>query len=736
MDMSGPYQPTARSLSTQISGSKQVIADCLRRSDYPAALQELRRTFSLVDHSLSYQESERLDDLLKTFLFKVLPDHALLGYEAVQLYFGVASNLAKPYSLLPKRTLLDLLKALTVIPATKGSGNSAIQLSSIGASYRILQRLVTGNGVRARQITPLFEADWNRVLGAFCRQGRMDRAHQLVTLHKKQQNPTISAVTFSILLQGQGQQRQFSQVLGVWDDALDYGIMPDVIMVNTLLNAFIDCEKIEEARCLFNEVVNGSVGNYFRDLAPPSPNARTYNIMLKGLAGAGAYQEATVLGDDMKARGLWDFVTTNTLVHAAVVTENYNAAESVLESHTLAIDDTRRRHPNVDAYTELLDAYGKTNQLDKAIATLQVMKQRNVESTEVTYTCLVAGFGRHGKADEALQTVDFMISNGVRPSCVVYNALISALVEVVPKGDDILPEHFDARVDKSLIVLKSMVQSGVRPNAVTVWTLVSALGRCSTPRVEAAKMLVHQLTSQSFIDSGDSQVVAALIQTCSAGNDLPGAVTAFKTLPSPDVISVNAFLDASCRCGKDKLAFQTFDHYFRNGRLRPDVITYTILMTSMLRKESTGALTNAYSWYRDMKSKSHVAADTTLIDTILKSLVRVSRSRTLTKTEVLFVAEVMRDADLLEWEDGKLERRKKVIRGVLGDRLRSVLRRDDNLSRALAPEDDELFRRKGWNQVDSGFRLWGSLGKDTDESSDQFLKSKGWNDVDSGFRIL
>ena len=329
-----------------------------------------------------------------------------------------------------------------------------------------------------------------------------------------------------------------------------------------------------------------------------------------------------------------------------------------------------------------------------------------------------------------------MISNGIRPSCVVYNALISALVAEVPNGEDILPEQLDARVDKALIVLKSMIQSSIRPNAVTVSTLVSALGRCSTPRVEAARMLVHQLTSQSFIGSGDSQVVAALVQTCSAGNDIAAAVEAFKTLASPDAISVNAFLDASCRCGKDQLAFQTFDHYFRNGRLRPDVITYTILITSMLRKETTGALTNAYTWYRDMKSKSRVAADTTLIDTVLKSLLRVGRSRSLTKTEVYFVAEVLRDADLLTWEEGKLERRKRVVRSVLGDRLRSVLRRDENLSRALAPEDDELFRRKGWNQVDSGFRLWGSLGKDSDASTDQFLKSKGWNDVDSGFRIL
>jgi hypothetical protein len=60
-------------------------------------------------------------------------------------------------------------------------------------------------------------------------------------------------------------------------------------------------------------------------------------------------------------------------------------------------------------------------------------------------------------------------------------------------------------------------------------------------------------------------------------------------------------------------------------------------------------------------------------------------------------------------------------------------------------EKDDLFRRKGWNKVDSGFRLWGggdSIRLDQDkkrpptEPLDNFLASKGWNDVDSGFRLF
>ncbi|GKY96767.1 hypothetical protein MPSEU_000636100 [Mayamaea pseudoterrestris] len=740
MDLPEPVESMAMPLLNKISRAKHAVADKLKRRNHQAAFDDVQRMLALVQHPLSYQESERLDDLLHFYLIQVLPYDSMFGYRAVMSFYSVATKLAKPFCSLPKRTLLDLLKALT----QKNHDNDTIfnkslserQISHSDAAYRILERLVTHRGVRTQRRTPLYEADWNRVLGAFCREGRMDRAHQLVALHMKQTSPTISAVTFSILLQGHGQLGQYQQVVRVWQDALENNIVPDIVMVNTLLNAFVDCDKILQARRLFQEIKTCKTGGYFNS-PPPTANGRTYNIMLKGLARLGRVDEAMAMGDEMQSAGIWDFVTTNTLIHAAIAGEDYALAETILQKHTVSIFTDRKAHPNVEAYTELLDAYAKSGQLDKAIVTLRVMRQRGVEPTEVTYTCLVAGFGRHGKVEQALQTMHHMSSKGVRPSCILYNALISALVET--NVNDGPSETYDARVDQALVVLKSMVQSGVRLNAVTVSTIVAALGRCSTPRVDAAKMLVEQLTNQSLIEPGNSQVVAAMIQTCGAALDIGSALKAFQTLASPDVIAVNAFLDASSRCGKDQLAHQTFEHHFRKGSLHPDVVSYTIIISSLLRKETSSAVANAYSWFNDMKKQGSVVIDTTLVDTILKAIIRIGRSRSLSDKELYFVADVLRDAEQLAWEDGQLQRRKRVVRHVLGDKLRDAWRRGIIPSRKLAPEvasEDELFRRKGWNTVDSRFRVWGSLGQVADGSSDEFLKSKGWNDVNSGFRIL
>ena len=122
---------------------------------------------------------------------------------------------------------------------------------------------------------------------------------------------------------------------------------------------------------------------------------------------------------------------------------------------------------------------------------------------------------------------------------------------------------------------------------------------------------------------------------------------------------------------------------------------------------------------------------------ILKGVIGNGKSRGLRLDEERFVQTVLRDAETLDWGEGQLRKRRRAVRSVIIGRTSSDWRRDAD---SYGPQD-KLFERHGWNQVDSGFRLWG--GSDSRQSQgttgmdgDDFLESKGWNNVDSGFRIL
>jgi hypothetical protein len=90
-----------------------------------------------------------------------------------------------------------------------------------------------------------------------------------------------------------------------------------------------------------------------------------------------------------------------------------------------------------------------------------------------------------------------------------------------------------------------------------------------------------------------------------------------------------------------------------------------------------------------MKSQNKIFPDTTLVDIILKGMVRISRasSSSISKVDVHFLANVLRDAEKLPWEEGEFQLRERTVRIVAGERLR------------------EVWKKYGWNDVDSSFRI-------------------------------
>lgn len=158
----------------------------------------------------------------------------------------------------------------------------------------------------------------------------------------------------------------------------------------------------------------------------PTANIRTYNIMLKGYVKDENMNQALKLSKKMKESNLWDDITTNTLVSVAVATHEFDLAESILTNYTNHMEDDKvvgagkgpgtspsngkkkkrtkntackqnQQHPNVEAYTELLDGYVKANNLNKALYILKTMRERGVNPNEYTYTCMIGAWAKKQK---------------------------------------------------------------------------------------------------------------------------------------------------------------------------------------------------------------------------------------------------------------------------------------------------------------------------------------------------
>jgi len=752
-------------------------------------------------------------------------------------------------SIKSSRSILSISKSTSPTKNEEGIERRRIWINPSNAAFRILQRLVTNKGVRTfrkkkklsssssddsqqtqhvwvePKIQMLDERDFNMVLHSYATSSTqtytsnnshtatttttsikndLHSSHRVMALQERTPHaPPLSPTSYSILIKAYGLLNDYKNVQMSIQSAKFHNVVVDIILVNTVLDAYVNCGRLDKALDVFDSITTSvdrgedEKGGYWPLL---TPNSRTYNTILKGMANECDIRSAMKLSKTIQGNKLWDDITTNTLVKAAVSAEEFDLAESILTNHTSLnkVRAGRVDHPNVEAYTELLDGYAKSNQLENALQVMSTMEKRNVKPNVYTYTCMVGALARNNKVRQgrkmlvyAAETLPSSNSDRGEDLAPAYNAFISGLLsDKNTESNGAMQSSHASNIVEVLAVLQEMQELNIQPNVVTVALVVDGLGKCTPPRCKEARELVQHLeftttkarrrqsTNNGYskgsseidkakgISLSNSKIATALISAYGREFDIDAAMDAFERILTPDVVAFNALLDACCRCDEIQLAFVLFKKHAsldpedeipqrapRSGDdeqhipiIKPDVVTFTTLISALLQLKSRAATKRAVSLYNKMKQKWWISPDTILIDTILTNMISGGPIG-FEDEDIKFTLEVLRDGAHLEWDVGQYEKRRKAVRGILVGCSSEVWKRDEfayGLVSEQQPED-VLFTKKGWNRIDSGFRLWGSyedimnqneLLGDQESSVDSFLASKGWNDIDSGFRLV
>jgi pentatricopeptide repeat protein len=585
-------------------------------------------------------------------------------------------SLQQPYDEIPKGTWLKALRSLTsddvISPRIPSSTRSIKVLSPkddlqwitpSNAAFRILQRLVTGNGIRTfrrrnRSLhqQSLDERDFNMVLHAYAAHPKyryMHAAHRVMALQERTVHaPPLSPVAYSIMVRAYGQSKDIVNVETSILHAQRNGVIPDVVMANTVVDAYINCGLLDKAQEIFHSMSLNGRSKSTEDCGfwpLLQPNSRTYNTLLKGMAEEGDVRGAMVLSNAMLSQGLWDKITTNTLVKAAVTANEYDLAEAILSNHTVSDFSSKLLdHPNVEAYTELIDGYAKDGKLDHSLRVLQLMQKRGVTPNSFTYTCIVGALARNNRIRPARKMINYAASvllseGGGVELAPVYNAFISGLLTSNSCSGAMRQSSHTANIVEVLEVVQEMQSINIDPNVVTVVLVIDGLGRCNPPRCKEAKELVSHLGSRASqkldcevqnvrgISLSNKRIATALIQAFGRANDVDSAMETFDRITSADVVAFNSLLDVCCRCNQVKLALDLFKKHISyetsekfklamnasmgQKLIVPDVVTYTTLISALLQLKTRAAVKRAASLYIEMKQKMQIYPDTILIDT-------------------------------------------------------------------------------------------------------------------------
>ena len=213
------------------------------------------------------------------------------------------------------------------------------------------------------------------------------------------------------------------------------GLKLTISLANALMDMYMKCGNLEEARKLFDSMTNKTMVSWTTIIvgyaksglldmarkifyAMPDKDVVPWNAMIGGYVHANRGKEALALFNEMQAMNMKpDEVTMVNCLSACSQLGALNVGiwiHHYIEKYELSL--------NVALGTALVDMYAKCGKISKALQVFQELPRRN----SLTWTAIICGLALHGNAYAAIAYFSEMIDSNLVPDEVTFLGLLSA----------------------------------------------------------------------------------------------------------------------------------------------------------------------------------------------------------------------------------------------------------------------------------------------------------------------
>ena len=302
-----------------------------------------------------------------------------------------------------------ILESLLAPPSVPVRPSEALRSVDPDALLRALDPSIPGSGGLAR--TPENITYAIRVLGAH---GRFNDALALFTSMPE----PPKAPAYAALLGACATQRNSAAAWEVWSSMIEAGVRPSQVALGCLMQACIRSHRVEDA---FRAMKVGTEAGVV-------PSTVLFTHLIVGCVHSGQYE---------RAFEVWHHMRTN---------------------HPEAA-------PDAVAYTALINACGKKDEVEKALGLLTEMRQLGVEPTHVTYNALIHAVGRSFRhADRAHGLFHEMVVAGHAHDVRSYEGVLLAC-------------SHSCDVTRARGYMHQMLGEGLKPTRVTLNILLAVYAR-------------------------------------------------------------------------------------------------------------------------------------------------------------------------------------------------------------------------------------------------------------------
>jgi len=227
---------------------------------------------------------------------------------------------------------------------------------------------------------------------------------------------SMNCVIYSTLMKGFTLQRNTDAAFEVLDLMSEEGIKPNLVTLNTLLDACARSGRME--RC-------GEIMQDIREKHGLMPDRITYSTLVKGFCHHGDIGKAMALMKSMKAQGLKpDAIIYNTLMDGCVGKDKFALCDEILES---MLEESVK--PTDYTLTVLIKRFGREGKLNKAFDLMNTFpKQYTIRPSVAALTCLISACIANRDLERAMRVYEKMKTEGPAPDAMTHEKLINALL--------------------------------------------------------------------------------------------------------------------------------------------------------------------------------------------------------------------------------------------------------------------------------------------------------------------